>query len=153
MSFIRPMGAQPFDAPVVVSSGAAGTQYLFPPDRANQRRRARDAYYQGMASSANALMLATSADGKAWTSKSVAAPGTFTLSRVTPDWLGDYFGLTATDAAVFLAYGDNTGRNDAYRVQDAHALNPRARSWSPDRAPPTIGLVYPSDMPHPTDFG
>jgi hypothetical protein len=97
-----------FDAPVTVSTGPAGAQYLFPRVAANAAGGLEIVYYQGTVGMPAALMRATSTNGATWTATKLADAGTFTLDRSLANWLGDYLGVARTTAGVFSSYTENT---------------------------------------------
>jgi hypothetical protein len=102
-------GGDAFDAPVTVTAGAAGTQYLFPQIARTAGGELAVVYYRGKETETNELVLAKSADGTAWTEGVIATPGTFILDRNFANWLGDYLGIASAGDSLVFAYGDNTG--------------------------------------------
>jgi hypothetical protein len=101
-------GGTSFDAVVTASSGAAGTQYLFPMLARSPAGSLEIVYYQGTEGNPAALMRATSMTGATWTTSKLADAGTFTLDRFLASWLGDYLGVTATVKGLFTSYTENT---------------------------------------------
>lgn len=102
-------GGDSFSAPVTVSNGAAGTQYLFP-------RLGRDAstgklamvYYQGKVGEAAAFELATSDTGASWAPAMFDSAGTFTVDRTLASWLGGYVGFAPGAAGPLATFTENT---------------------------------------------
>lgn len=101
-------GGTSFDPVVTASSGAAGTQYLFPRLARSPAGSLEIVYYQGTEGNPAALMRATSTTGATWTTSKLADAGTFTLDRFLASWLGDYLGLAATGKGLFTSYTENT---------------------------------------------
>ncbi|MEO7330949.1 MAG: hypothetical protein ABI193_20410 [Minicystis sp.] len=97
-----------FDQPVTVSNGGAGAQYLFPQIVRAPAGELGIAYYQGVVDGPASLVLATSANGAAWTSTTLGMAGKFTLDRTLASWLGDYLGLASTSAGTFTTYTENS---------------------------------------------
>jgi hypothetical protein len=101
-------GGTSFEAVVTASSGAAGTQYLFPRLARSPAGALEIVYYQGTSGNPAALMRATSPTGATWTASKLADAGTFTLDRSLASWLGDYLGIAATAKGLFSSYTENT---------------------------------------------
>jgi hypothetical protein len=101
-------GGATFDPVATASNGAAGTLYLFPRLVQSPAGALEIVYYEGLVGSPAKLMHATSPTGATWTVSKLADPGTFTLDRTIPSWLGDYLGLAATAKGLFSSYTENT---------------------------------------------
>jgi hypothetical protein len=101
-------GGASFDAPVVVSDGAAGTLYLFPQIVKDPSGKLEIVYYQGADKMPATLTRATSDTGATWTTSALGSAGTFTLDRTLASWLGDYLGLGASAGSTFVSYTENS---------------------------------------------
>jgi len=105
-------GGAAFGAPVTVSDGAAGTQYLFPAIVRGASGKLEIVYYQGTDGAAATLTRATSADGAAWATAALGPAGTFTLDLTLANWLGEYVGLAAAGGSTFVSYTENSQAKD-----------------------------------------
>jgi hypothetical protein len=113
-------GGATFDAPVTVSDGATGTQYLFPRLARDPSGKLEVVYYQGTTSAPVTLTRATSDAGGAWSTSSLGGAGTFTLDRTIASWLGDMLGLASAGGSAFISYTDNSaGKADVRFVKVA----------------------------------
>ena len=101
-------GGTAFDAPVTVSDGPAGDQYLYPRLVRAPSGKLQIVYYQGTKGNPAKLTLASSADGKAWTTSPIADAGTFTVDRTIASWLGAYVGFAIPAEKGFATYADNS---------------------------------------------
>jgi hypothetical protein len=101
-------GGAAWDAPVVVSNGGAGVQYLFPQLVRAPAGPLEVVYYQGTVAGTASLVLRSSPDGATWAGSAVAMPGNFTIDRTIASWLGDYLGVASPAAAALSSYTDNS---------------------------------------------
>jgi hypothetical protein len=101
-------GGTAFDAPVTVSDGPAGDQYLYPRLVRAPSGKLEIVYYQGTVGSPAKLVLASSPDGKVWSTSPVATAGTFTVDRTIASWLGAYVGLAIPADKGYTTYADNS---------------------------------------------
>jgi hypothetical protein len=97
-----------FSAPVAVSSGPAGAQYLFPAFARAPSGKLEIVHYQGMVGQPASFVLASSSDGTTWTSSPIGPAGTFTVDRTLASWLGAYVGLAATATSTFVTFTENS---------------------------------------------
>jgi hypothetical protein len=104
-------GAQ-FSAPVTVSSGPSGQQYLFPSFARAPSGKLEIAYYQGGVGQGAGFILATSSDGATWTTSPIGPAGTFTVDRTLASWLGEYTGLAVTATSTFVTFTENSAGKD-----------------------------------------
>lgn len=103
-----PDGGASFDPPVKVTDGPAGDQYLFPQLARSPSGKLAVVYYQGVVDGPGNLMLASSANGSAWSASPVASIGTFTVDRTIASWLGAYVGFAIPAEAGFTTYAENS---------------------------------------------
>ncbi len=101
-------GGTTFDAPVKVSDGPAGDQYLYPRLVRAPSGKLQIVYYQGTDGNPAKLVLASSPDGKVWSTSPVATAGTFTVDRTIASWLGAYVGLAIPGDKAYATYADNS---------------------------------------------
>ncbi|MEZ4300875.1 MAG: sialidase family protein [Polyangiaceae bacterium] len=100
-------GGTNFDTPVDVTNGAQGEQFLFPQLVRAASGKLGVVYYQGVVDGNAQLVLASSADGKTWTTSPIAASGKLTIDRTIASWLGAYVGF-AIQANGLVSYADNS---------------------------------------------
>jgi hypothetical protein len=102
-------GGSGFEQPVIVSTGAAGVQYLFPRVTFDPTGNLYVSYYEGVVDGPAKFQLATSPNGGAWGVKTQAMPGTLSIDRTIASWLGDYTGFALSQSGeAFATYTENT---------------------------------------------
>ena len=101
-------GGTSFDAPVKVSDGGAGVQYLYPKLVRAPSGKIEVVYYQGTLGAEAKMTLASSPDGKTWSTSPIATAGTFTIDRTIASWLGAYVGFAAPGDKGYTSYADNS---------------------------------------------
>jgi hypothetical protein len=102
-------GGLTFDYQARVTPPLSATKYLFPEMVQTPSGHLELLYYAGEVGGELSLMRSTSPRGgcSSWSSQTLADAGTFLTSRQTDDWLGDYFGVFATDHGIVAAFTDN----------------------------------------------
>jgi hypothetical protein len=101
-------GGGKFSAPVVVSDGGAGVQYLFPQIARSAGGKLEIAYYQGVTNMPATVSHAVSDAGATWKVSSLGSAGTFALDRTLASWLGDYLGAASPAGTAFVSYTENS---------------------------------------------